>query len=278
VNTRNTLRKLFSARERLLPDNSGLEADLFGVLDDLSEYLPDLTLVGGWVPYIYAKFLWRSAGTTPIFTSDVDLGLTAQGARTHKKTIFETLSSLEYAERHLKIGKLHPVVFYRKNKTRLDFIAPADTKNITVNQLLGREISLNRLEDFDFLLNNVMEIPLKRGGRNYTLRCPRPGAFALHKCATFVEREDRQKMGKDLYYAYFVLRHAPVQEELAGELRQYAKEDLFAKAAINIKEYFGKEGGRGCAMIEKENGPDEYLENLYEDIKNRFTAIPLLKK
>lgn len=230
------------------------------------------------MPYIYARYLWRTDGAIPVFTSDVDLGLAPERAGAYEKTIFETLSSLKYAERYLQLGKLHPVVFYRKNKTRLDFIAPAGTGDTAVNRLLGREISLNRLEDFAFLLNNVMEIPLKRGGREYALRCPRPGAFVLHKCATFTDRDDRQKMGKDLYYAYFVLRHAPDQEALDAELRRYAKEAVFAKAGANIKGYFGGESGRGCAMVEKENGPDEYLEDLQGDIQSRFAAIPLLKK
>jgi len=261
-----------------LPDKSGFESDLFGVLDDLSGYLADLTLVGGWVPYIYARFLWRSGGATPVFTSDVDLGLALGKTRAHKKTIFETLSSLNYAERHLEIGKLYPIVFYRKNKTRLDFITPTGAGDSVVNRMLGQEISLNRLDGFDFLINNVMEIPLKRGVREYALRCPRPGAFVLHKCATFTDRDDRQKMGKDLYYAYFVLRHSPDQEELAAEMRKYVKDDLFAKASANIKEYFSGDGGRGSVMIEKENGPDEYLEDLQGDIYSRFAAISLLKK
>ncbi|MDA8325391.1 MAG: GSU2403 family nucleotidyltransferase fold protein [Nitrospiraceae bacterium] len=261
-----------------MPDKSGFEAELFGVLDDLSAYLADLTLVGGWVPYLYARFLWRTAGATPVFTSDVDLGLAPEQARAHSKTIFDTLSSLKYSERHLELGKLHPVVFYRKNKTRLDFIAPAGAGDSAANKLLGREIALNRLEDFAFLIDNVMEIPRKRGGREHVVRCPRPGAFVLHKCATFTDRDDRQKMGKDLYYAYFVLRHAPDQEALAAEMRQYGKEAIFAKASSNIKEYFGGEGGRGCAMVEKEYGPDEYLEDLHGDISERFSAILQLNK
>ena len=261
-----------------MPDKNDFESDLFGVLDDLSGYLSDLTLVGGWVPYIYARFLWRSTGATPVFTSDVDLGLLPDRAQAHKKTIYETLLSLNYAERHLELGKDQPVVFYRKNKTRLDFIAPIGGGDSVVKRLLGREISLNRLEDFDFLINNVMEIPVKRHGREYALRCPRPAAFVLHKCATFTDRDDRQKMGKDLYYAYFVLRHAPNPEELAAEIRGYGKEMVFAKASANIKEYFGGEGGRGCMMIEKEYGPDEYLEDLHGDINSRFAAVALLKK
>jgi len=36
-----------------LPENTGFESDFFGVLGDIEDYLPELTLVGGWVPYIY---------------------------------------------------------------------------------------------------------------------------------------------------------------------------------------------------------------------------------
>lgn len=105
-----------------MPDNTGFESDFFGVLADLEEYLPELTLVGGWVPYIYANFLWRNPAARPVFTSDVDWGVDPVGTRPHMKTVFEVLSALKYSERHLEIGKMEPVVFYRKNKTRLDFI------------------------------------------------------------------------------------------------------------------------------------------------------------
>jgi len=87
-----------------------------------------------------------------------------------------------------------------------------------------------------------------------------------------------RRWARDLYYAYFVLRHSPDQEELAAEMRKYVKDDLFAKASANIKEYFSGDGGRGAVMVEKENGPDEYLENLHDDINSRFVAISLLKK
>ena len=57
-----------------MPEDSGL-SDFFGVLADLKEYLPGLTLVGGWVPYVYANFLWRGVRARPVFTSDVDWGV-----------------------------------------------------------------------------------------------------------------------------------------------------------------------------------------------------------
>ena len=42
----------------------------FKVLEDISDYLIDLTLVGGWMPYIYANFLWKKSVRNPVTTVD----------------------------------------------------------------------------------------------------------------------------------------------------------------------------------------------------------------
>jgi hypothetical protein len=256
-----------------LPENIEPGSDFFGVLADLVDYLPELTLVGGWVPYIYANFLWRNPAARPVFTSDVDWGVAMSSAKSHKKTIFEVLSGLKYSERHLEIGKLQPVVFYRKNKTRLDFIAPLGGPDEDCAEMMGREVAVSRLEHFDFLLKHAVEVPVSRGGNKYVLRCPRPSAFVCHKCATFTDRTDRQKMAKDLYYAYFVLRYAPDVEKIKAEMRGYSAISLYAKAMANLREYFSGEIGRGSAMVAQENGPDYYIDDLEADIHARFLRI-----
>ena len=256
-----------------MPEHIELESDFFGVLADLVDYLPELTLVGGWVPYVYASFRWRNQAARPVFTSDVDWGVAMSNAKSHKKTVFEVLSDLKYSERHLEIGKLQPVVFYRKNKTRLDFIAPLDGSERCYAGILGREVAVSRLEHFDFLLKHTVETSVRRGGNEYTLRCPRPSAFICHKCATFTDRIDRQKMAKDLYYAYFVLRYAPDAEEITAEMRGYSTAPLYAKAMANLRKYFAGETGRGYAMVAQENGPDYYIDDLAADIRARFFKI-----
>jgi hypothetical protein len=256
-----------------LPKKNGFEADFFGVLADLSDYLADLTLVGGWVPYVYSNFLWHMPQSKPIFTSDVDWGLGLVKATPRRKTLFEALSALAYSERHLAIGKLQPIVFYRKNKTRLDFIVPDAAGEAAAGLFLGREVAVSPLEDFEFLLRNTMRIKVRHGAAEYLLCCPTPAAFALHKCATFTQRNDAQKMAKDLYYAYFVLRHSPFQEEILTKIRSYSRETLFLKAVENIKTYFTSETSRGCVMVAGENGPDPYIENLGKDVYARFIGI-----
>ena len=101
-----------------------LESTFFKVLSDLKEYLNDLTLVGGWLSYVYAKYIWGNLAIKPVTTVDIDFGLGAGEARVYPRTIFELLSSLDYKERHPQMDKMYPVVLYKEGKVRLDFIAP----------------------------------------------------------------------------------------------------------------------------------------------------------
>ncbi|GAG38877.1 unnamed protein product, partial [marine sediment metagenome] len=41
----------------------------------------------------------------------------------------------------------------------------------------------------------------------------------------------------------------------------------------NIKKYFERKTSQGCLMIEKENGPDEYIDDLRQDIFERFNEL-----
>jgi len=47
-----------------------IEAIFFSVLEDIHDFLPDLTLVGGWLPYIYTNFLWKTSVRNPVTTVD----------------------------------------------------------------------------------------------------------------------------------------------------------------------------------------------------------------
>lgn len=114
---------------------------------------------------------------------------------------------------------------------------------------------------------------LKRGAKEFTLRCPTPAAFVCHKCATCTDRDDRQKMAKDLYYAYFVLRHAPDAAALGVEMAGYKTTAAHRKAVANIKEYFGREGAPGCALVSGEYGADPYIDDLAGDIRSRFNRL-----
>ena len=61
-----------------------IETIFFNVLEDLKDYLTDLTLVGGWMPYVYSKYLWGNLAVKPITTTDIDFGVEYTKAKVHR--------------------------------------------------------------------------------------------------------------------------------------------------------------------------------------------------
>jgi hypothetical protein len=73
-----------------------IESIFFEVLIDLKSYLSDLVLVGGWMPFIYSTYLWNIPSRKPVTTADIDFGVNDSLSRNYSKTIFKTMSSLNY--------------------------------------------------------------------------------------------------------------------------------------------------------------------------------------
>ena len=250
-----------------------VEAVFFNVLEDISDYLGDLTLVGGWMPYIYSNFLWKKTVRTPVTTVDIDFGVDQTVAKDYSKTIFETLSSLDYTERHMKMDRMFPVVLY-KEKVPVEFITYPSVDLKPIEKMVGDQILVNKIEKFDFLLNNRITIKIQtKKNKSYTLNCPKPSAFLYHKAATFIDRENKEKQAKDLYYMYYILRYAPDVEVILKEVARYKEEGYFSSVTGNLNKFFERVSSQGCLLIEKENGPDEYIQDVRQDVFDRFKAF-----
>ena len=256
-------------------DIKRLELLFFEVLQDLKDYLGDLTLVGGWLSYVYSNFLWHNLEAQAVTTVDIDFGFGGNETKPHSKTIFEVLSSLNYKERHLRIGKMYPVVLYKQGEIPIDFITSPKTKDKLVKELVGKQIVINKIDKFDFLLENIIPITVRteREKTSYKVQCPKPSAFLYHKGSTFIDREDKLKQAKDLHYMYFILRYTPNLDIILAEVAEYKKKGYFIDISKDIKRYFERKTSQGCLMIEKENGPDEYIDDLRQDIFERFNKL-----
>lgn len=151
------------------------------MLDDLEEYLVDLTLVGGWLSYVYPKFVWDNLNVNPVTTVDVDFGVSSDRPRVHKQTIFQILSRRDYTESHLSMDRMYPVVLFKEGKVRVDFISAADIPHEVVEQLVGSQMSISQLKDFDFILNHRIKVNVqnKKSRKTYVLYCPRPARTSI---------------------------------------------------------------------------------------------------
>lgn len=249
-----------------------IETIFFKVMEDMREYLPDITLVGGWMPYIYSNYLWKNHIKNPVITADIDFGVDQSINRKYSRTIYETLSSLDYKERYLQMDRLFPVVLF-KEKVPIEFITYPNANINIIQELVGRQILVNKIDKFEFLLNNRIPINLKFKNKSYFLNCPKPSAFLYHKGATFIDRENEEKQAKDLYYMYFILRYAPDYDVIMEEIFQYKKGGYLKSVSDNLNKYFGRISSQGCLLVEQENGPDEYIHDLRQDIFERFDKM-----
>jgi len=173
------------------------------------------------------------------------------------------------------MDRMYPVVLYKEGKVRLDFIAPPEIKAEIIERLIGRQIDINKIDKFEFLLEHriVIEVEDKKKEKTYKINCPKPSAFLYHKGATFIHREDEPKQAKDLHYMYFMLRYAPDLDIVLKEVGQYKKKGYFNEVSQNLDRYFERKTSQGCLIVEKENGPDEYIDYLRQDIFERFRKL-----
>jgi hypothetical protein len=251
-----------------------IETVFFYVLEDIRDYLPDLTLVGGWMPYIYSNFLWKNFIKNTVTTADIDFGVGQTISRDYTKTIYETLTSLDYRERHPQMDRMYPIVLY-KEKIPVEFVTYPNADINRIEKMVGKQIQINKIDKFEFLLKYrvPIRIQVKKKNGSYIVNCPKPSAFLHHKGATFIDRENKQKQAKDLHYMYFILRYAPEIEVILKEISEYKKAGYFKNATGNLNKYFERISSPGCLMVEQENGPDEYIKDLRQDIFERFKRL-----
>lgn len=70
-----------------------------------------------------------------------------------------------------------------------------------------------------------------------------------------------------------MLRYAPDLDSIYKEMSEYEKKNYFKNISKNINGYFQRKSSHGCLMVEKENGPDKYIDDLRQDIFERFKKL-----
>ena len=240
---------------------------LLKVLDDLHDFLPFLVLVGGWVPYLYARYLWKGIRHEPLTTVDIDFGFKNAPDRT-TETIADRVRKKHYGEHHLSMDRSNPfvpVVRMRKGdlKADVEFITSLETPEAIKKKLVGQEIKINEIKDFDILLDSPIRIDVE--GRKINI--PKPSIFTFHKLLTFTQRERPDKQQKDLYYAYYVLFFSPEKEQLAREISVLMTKFKQGQAVKkNIEQYFPDIYAKGPTFIMEGTGGSA-MATLVSDIR-----------
>lgn len=247
---------------------------LIKVIDDLADFLPYLVLVGGWVPYIYARYIWKNVPNMAVTTGDIDFGVGAQDYN-GKDTVASCVQRLGYGERHVSMDRSFPFVPIVKDasgdvKAEVEFITDPKVSRKLVNKIVGQEIKINEIQHFSLLLGSVITAQMDAK----FIQIPTESMFTFHKLLTFVDRQNKDKLKKDLYYIYYMLRFCPKKEQLADDVVALIKKRKEGKQVKeNLKEYFSSVDSKGPLFVEQENGPDTYIDNVRQDAFDKFSGI-----
>ncbi|TRZ48761.1 hypothetical protein D4Q80_03180 [bacterium] len=247
---------------------------LIKVIDDLADFLPYLVLVGGWVPYIYARYMWKDVPNMAVTTGDIDFGV-GDHDFSGKDTVASRVLRLGYGERHVSMDRPYPFVPIVKDmvdgsKAEVEFITDPKVSRKVINKIVGQEIKINEIQHFSLLLGSVMSV--KMNGKS--IQIPTESMFIFHKLLTFIDRENKAKLRKDLYYVYYMLRFSPTKAQLFDDVVGLIKKRKEGKQVKdNLKEYFGSVDSKGPLFVEQENGPDDYIHDVRQDIFERFKGL-----
>lgn len=251
-------------------DIKEFEEGLFKVLSELKPYLQHFVLVGGWVPYLYSKYLWRNTKLLPVSTLDIDIGLKEVRPPWKNKTLFTKFKQLGYDLEPIYSKESFPLIPIftdqrRGFKMRLEFITSFYVSDDTANKFLGREIAIHRIDGFELLLTDIIELKIPYINQLIKINIPEPYIFIFHKGLTFPTRDDETKQAKDLYYLYYVLRFHPKYEELITELKSLKQNEYFDVFIQNLQEFFNSEVSEGPLKIESISGSDPFVPSIRKD-------------
>ena len=229
-----------------------MEKGFLDTLAAIEDGLDKIMIVGGWCPYLYAKYLWRKEIPNIPTTTDIDLGVLETGSLRFDRTIYDKLLAAGLAVERIYDEEPQPIEFVYKKKElemKVEFITSFQTTDDTLNRFLGSRLACNRIEAFEILLENPAAISMKHSEKNLHLNIPRPETFLYHKGITFVMRSYEPKRDKDLSYVYFILKFCPDLEALMGALARYKNHELFESFRANLEEYLADVSTPGYKIL-----------------------------
>jgi hypothetical protein len=253
-----------------------LESLFLDALSPLSSYLKDIIVVGGWCPYLYAKYLWKLKLPAIPTTTDIDLGVLETGPHNFSLTIYDTLK-----QKGLEVSRIYddedfPIEFIKKEgevALKLEFITSFFTSDDTLNRFLGDKLACNRIEAFELLLQHTIKLEVPYQGKQFVLQAPDPAVFLYHKGITFVMREEPYKLEKDLFYVYFILRYVPQRKELLATIENLKKDEYYEAFKENLTNYLSDYSKPGFRIIRKFLAGTEDERTIYTTIRDEFRDL-----
>jgi hypothetical protein len=205
-----------------------MSEELRSVLRVLAPYLPDVVIIGGWVPELHRRYSGVAWRTIPARTTELDVLV---GPVLDPKGRPKLRELLERA--HIRPARSGPFpadwVSQDTDATVIEFLmarpGPAVTdspRQVDMQGYLGAIL----IDDAEVLGAFTCELVVRLDEEQWTLRVPTLGAWAIGKALTFGARQtpvdptpSEDKRAKDLLYLRDLIHAGPeVQQQLARDL------------------------------------------------------------
>jgi hypothetical protein len=246
----------------------------------LRDYLPEIVVGGGWVPFIYYRYLLKDKEHEPIYTRDIDFMVQTQVPVIGSKTVDQLLVEAGF-KAIFKSRDIPPLVHYEGNIDGLDVEIEflTDQKGSRPELILKVQNGLHAeaLRFISIVVENTIEVTIddifsEADPSALKVKVPTPSAYIFHKGLVFMRRRDREKRAKDLYYIFDIITGCgQIKPDIIAGLEELSKK-YFAWFRIFIKNlglYFESPNSEGILLI-TEQRPSSEFQGLNEDQFKRY--------
>ena len=99
-----------------MSSHSEIEKSFLATLADLEDILDKILVVGGWCPFLYAKYLWKIPMENIPRTTDIDFGVWETGSVRYEPTVYARLLAAGYETEPYSSTDTNQVEFLRSAK------------------------------------------------------------------------------------------------------------------------------------------------------------------
>jgi len=253
----------------------------------LKDYLDEVVLCGGWVPFIYREYVLENKPKPPLRTKDIDLAAGEIIEVKKNKSIDRILEEAGFKPVQIdsefrissfgKSGNTPPLIKFEYKEKGLDievgFLTDLRGRGDVGVKKIQEELTAEALRYVSVILDNfrVVEISdkMSTGLRvKLKIKIPRPAAFIYQKGLTFVKRTSDYKKGKDLCYIYDLLEnyrelHAGMYKEFKIIAERYPAK-WFRRFIGNMEDYFDSSDAAGPILVRQ-----QYMSDMEKDLLQR---------
>ena len=186
--------------------NDRFATGLLNTLWILKDYLSEIVVGGGWVPFLYYRYLIEKSDRETIFTRDIDLLVKSQVPVIGSQTIDKLLGAAGL-KTVFKSRDTPPLIHYEGEidgvAVEIEFLTDQPGSSSDSVRKVQPDLYAEALRFISLVVDNTVELTISHrafgeDGAHLIVKVPTPAAYVFHKGLIYRGRKDQRKGYKDL--------------------------------------------------------------------------------